>query len=221
MKRIILLLALSAEVACQTKAPLKKASEANPSPALKPKWTDRNIAVGVPCVKDEYGNTGSFYSSGYPGYYLVSDEASHITWKIPSNERWSCVEGKWFRDAAKEESEHRHNAEVSVVRDLLLKRRLTAAELRLLPEAAEEPRWRGSMVSMSSGEIYGCNERARENAALIAQLSFWTFDESEIPLRLMLDYVKNPGVCGEAINRAYQIMNDRILAWFSTKTASK
>lgn len=187
----------------------KKKSTAKPTESPVSPWVYKQVAEDEACTSS--GSLADSWASS-DGTSGVADDKRKISWTIPESQRWDCRDGHWRRDLDKEAKERKHKESVDAVRAIITDRKLTAQELPLAPEAATI--WPSGGVSyLSPGESSGCRESARANATLIAQLSFWNPKEDELPLALMMEYVKGAAVCGEAAQQAYRIMNSRIMAW--------
>lgn len=132
--------------------------------------------------------------------------------------------GHWHRDKVTEDVIARKIA----ARDAFTKRKLIHDELALLPDIAS-PNWTDdhwspwqTVFTSATGWCstgvdcvgqYNCNNAEAESAALIGQLSFWNPPESELPLKLMLEYTKGLNCSGSGAQKAFDILNERIIDW--------
>lgn len=142
------------------------------------------------------------------------DDASNTKWDFPKGQVWNCVDNKWRRNFKAELREAAHFVLVAKVRDAVLVRKLSPDEITVIAEATNHDYTSNGVVYyVEHGyEIHACEVEAMRTADLIAQLSFWHPTESELPLQLLMSYVKGIN-CGDSARHAYAITNERIMTW--------
>lgn len=160
--------------------------------------TTKDVQAGLQCHDDGISGADSWYPNGTLEY----DLKQHVKWRIPYNQIWKCKDDKWQHDLVDENNRAVHQEAVAKVREAITRRRLTAKEIPLVEES----------MQVSYTPNIACYDEATETAMLIAQLSLWNPSESELPLKMLESYVKGMN-CDAGTQRAYEIMNQRIIDW--------
>lgn len=198
--KVLALLAMCTLISCaQNKA---KSS----APAAVP------IQSGLTCKPDgETLTTGAIYNWGN-GTTLYQGDKS---WTVPAGQIWHCDNGHWARDTAAEQAEAARLKLVGTVRAQIATRKLTKEEIGVIGEATYHALFSGSCGSDGCDAQF-CSYEAMRSAELIGQLSFWHPTEDQLPLAMLQSYLKGMR-CDGGAQRAYQIMNGRIMAWLEAQ----
>lgn len=118
-----------------------------------------------------------------------------------------CRKGIWVIDEKATAKNKAEAAMISRILEDLPVRRLDPMEIAFL--VADSSRIYGKY---HHGEDTECSLDGELAADLIAQLSFWDYSRGDLDLSLMFEYTRGAG-CDAGKQRAYQIMNARIIKW--------
>lgn len=194
-KTLILAFALCLSTFGQTKSIVQREDST-------PSQKETLVIEGVPCALQNGGSS-----------YLLSPTPTLIA---PLREIWVCENFKWHHDRCAETKRDIREALVERAREGIRVRKLTKEEIGVIYEVVHSSSSYSGFSCSGDGCIdrMECGEDSITTAELVAQLSFWNPPESELPLSMLQSYVKGM-ICDVSTRRAYQIMNERIIAWLT------